>query len=151
VRDLLERLGFTIGESLDPAPLGAVQNTAKDSPAAIRRTSLMPKRPRRPWAWLLAEVSKNLVHLESMDVRVDPLQPTFRTLTGPALSWIPVRYLWYNCYTSRRASILTRRKARSPGQTQSGASVSRKRRRSSRVRPTWMRVLMFRNNIARSA
>ena len=35
VRELLERLGFTIGDSLDPPPLGAVQNTAKDSPAAI--------------------------------------------------------------------------------------------------------------------
>jgi hypothetical protein len=48
VRELLERLGFTIGDSLDPPPLGAVQNTAKDSPAAILRTSLMPKRPPRP-------------------------------------------------------------------------------------------------------
>ncbi len=48
VRDLLEKLGFKIGESLDPPPLGAVQNTAKDSPAAIGRTSLMPKRPLRP-------------------------------------------------------------------------------------------------------
>jgi hypothetical protein len=48
VRELLERLGFTIGDSLDPPPLGAVQNTAKDSLAAIPRTNLMPKRLPRP-------------------------------------------------------------------------------------------------------
>jgi len=48
VRELLERLGFTIGDSLDPPLLGAVQNTAKDSPAATLRTSLIPKRPPRP-------------------------------------------------------------------------------------------------------
>src|SRR5260370_36663653 len=48
VRELLERLGFAIGDSLDPPPLGAVQNTAKDSPAAIPRTNLMPKRLPRP-------------------------------------------------------------------------------------------------------
>src|SRR5258706_127046 len=48
VRELLERLGFTIGDSLDPPLLGAVQNTAKDSLAATLRTSLIPKRPPRP-------------------------------------------------------------------------------------------------------
>jgi hypothetical protein len=48
VRELLERLGFTIGDSLDPPPLGAVQNTAKDPLAAIARTNLMPKRLPRP-------------------------------------------------------------------------------------------------------
>jgi hypothetical protein len=48
VRELLERLGFTIGDTLDPPLLGAVQNTAKDSLAATLRTSLIPKRPPRP-------------------------------------------------------------------------------------------------------
>ena len=48
VRELLERLGFTIGDSLDPPPLGAVQNPAKDSPAAIFRISSTPKRSPRP-------------------------------------------------------------------------------------------------------
>jgi len=45
---LLERLGFTIGDSLDPPPLGAVQNPAKDSPAAILRIRSNPTRRRRP-------------------------------------------------------------------------------------------------------
>ena len=48
VRALLERLGFTIGDSLDPPPLGAVQNPAKDSPAAILRIRSDPKRRRGP-------------------------------------------------------------------------------------------------------
>jgi hypothetical protein len=48
VRGLLERLGFTIGDSLDPPPLGAVQNPAKDSPAVIIRIRSDPKRRRGP-------------------------------------------------------------------------------------------------------
>jgi hypothetical protein len=48
VRVLLERLGFTIGDSLDPPPLGAVQNPAKDSPAAILRIRADPDRRRGP-------------------------------------------------------------------------------------------------------
>ena len=47
-RGLLERLGFTIGDSLDPPPLGAVQNPTKDSPAAILRIRSDPKRRRGP-------------------------------------------------------------------------------------------------------
>ena len=47
VRGLLERLGFTIGDSLDPPPLRAMQNPAKDSPAAIIRIRSIPKRRRR--------------------------------------------------------------------------------------------------------
>jgi|HubBroStandDraft_6_1064221.scaffolds.fasta_scaffold682515_2 hypothetical protein len=39
VRELLERLGFAIGNSLDPPLLGEVQDTAKDSLAATLRTS----------------------------------------------------------------------------------------------------------------
>jgi hypothetical protein len=48
VRGLLERLGFTIGDSLDPPPLGPVQNPAKDSPAVIIRIRSDPKRRRGP-------------------------------------------------------------------------------------------------------
>jgi hypothetical protein len=48
VRGLLERLGFTIGDSLDPPPLGAVENPTKDSPAAILRIRSDPKRRRGP-------------------------------------------------------------------------------------------------------
>jgi hypothetical protein len=48
VRRLLERLGFTIGDSLDSPPLGAGQNPAKDSPAAILRIKSIPNRRRRP-------------------------------------------------------------------------------------------------------
>jgi hypothetical protein len=48
VRGLLERLGFTIGDSLNPPPLGAVQNPTKDSPAAILRIRSDPKRRRGP-------------------------------------------------------------------------------------------------------
>jgi len=43
VRGLLERLGFTIGDSLDPPPLGEVQSPAKDSPAAILRIRSDPR------------------------------------------------------------------------------------------------------------
>jgi hypothetical protein len=46
VRGLLERLGFTIGDSLIPPPLGTVQNLTKDSPAAILRIRSDPKRRR---------------------------------------------------------------------------------------------------------
>jgi len=48
VRGLLQRLGFTIGDSLNPPPLGAVQNPTKDSPAAILRIRSDPKRRRGP-------------------------------------------------------------------------------------------------------
>jgi len=48
VRGLLERLGFTIGGSVDPAPLGASQNPVRDSPAAILRIRPDPKRRRGP-------------------------------------------------------------------------------------------------------
>ena len=47
VRGLLERLGFTIGDSLDPPPLGGLENPAKDSPAAVDRTNSIAKRPAR--------------------------------------------------------------------------------------------------------
>jgi hypothetical protein len=47
-RGLLERLGFTIGDSLNPPRLGAVQNPTKDSPAAIVRIRSDPKRRRGP-------------------------------------------------------------------------------------------------------
>jgi hypothetical protein len=48
VRGLLERLGFTIGDSLNPPPLRAVHNPAKDSPAAMLRIRSDPKRRRGP-------------------------------------------------------------------------------------------------------
>lgn len=47
VRGLLERLGFTIGDSLDPPPLGGLENPAKDSPAVADRTNSIAKRPAR--------------------------------------------------------------------------------------------------------
>ncbi len=47
VRGLLERLGFTIGDSLDPPPLGGLENPAKDSPAAVDRTNSIAKCPAR--------------------------------------------------------------------------------------------------------
>jgi len=47
VRGLLEKLGFTIGDSLDPPPPGAVQDPAKAPPAVIYRINRSPKR-RRP-------------------------------------------------------------------------------------------------------
>ena len=43
VRGLLERLGFTIGDSLDLPPVGAVQNPAKDSPAARTEDAITNK------------------------------------------------------------------------------------------------------------
>jgi hypothetical protein len=43
VRGLLERLGFTIGDSLDPPPLGGLENPAKDSPAAVDRNNSIAK------------------------------------------------------------------------------------------------------------
>ena len=48
VRGLLERLGFTIGDSLDPPPLRAVESPTKDSPAAILRIKSIPNQRRRP-------------------------------------------------------------------------------------------------------
>ena len=44
VRELLEKLGFTISDLLDVPPLGALQNATKDSPAAILRIRSDPKR-----------------------------------------------------------------------------------------------------------
>ena len=43
VRGLLERLGFTIGDSLDPPPLEGLESPAKDSPAAVDRTNSIAK------------------------------------------------------------------------------------------------------------
>ncbi|MGH9395301.1 MAG: hypothetical protein ACRD18_00405 [Terriglobia bacterium] len=48
VRGLLKRLGFTIGDSMDPPPLGAMRNPAKESPAAILQIRAIPKRRGRP-------------------------------------------------------------------------------------------------------
>jgi len=48
LRGLLERLGFTIADSLNPPPLRAVQNPTKDSPAAILRIRSDPERRRGP-------------------------------------------------------------------------------------------------------
>jgi Helicase conserved C-terminal domain len=48
LRGLLERLGFTIADSLNPPPLRAVQNPTKDSPAAILRIRSDPERRRVP-------------------------------------------------------------------------------------------------------
>jgi hypothetical protein len=47
VRRLLERLGFTIGDLLDPSPPGAVEAPATDPPAVIYRINRIPKRRRR--------------------------------------------------------------------------------------------------------
>jgi hypothetical protein len=47
-RALLERLGFTIGDSLDPPRLGAAQDPAKDSQSVILRIRSDPKRRRGP-------------------------------------------------------------------------------------------------------
>ena len=48
VRGLLERLGFTIGDSLEPPSLGALQNVTKHSPPAILQIRSIPKRRRGP-------------------------------------------------------------------------------------------------------
>ena len=48
VRGLLERLGFTIGDSLEPPSLGALQNSTKHSPPAILQIRSDPKRRRGP-------------------------------------------------------------------------------------------------------
>jgi hypothetical protein len=48
VRGFLERLGFTVCDSFDLPPLGAVQNPEKDSPAAILRIRSIPNRRRQP-------------------------------------------------------------------------------------------------------
>ncbi len=48
VRGLLERLGFTIGDSLEPPSLGALQNATKHSPPAIFQIRSDPKRRRGP-------------------------------------------------------------------------------------------------------